>query len=42
MAEIHTGTAAGVDRAVFSLAGDTLATIWFDRRVSFSVVLQLT
>ena len=41
MAEIHAGTAAGVDRAVFALAGDTLATARLHREPSLSVAVHL-
>ena len=41
MAEIHAGTAAGVDRAVFPLGGDTVATARIDRVPSPSVVVAL-
>ena len=41
MAEIHAGTAAGVDRAVFPLAGSTLATARIHRSLSPSVVVKL-
>jgi len=41
MAEIHAGTAAGVDRAVFPLAGGTLATARIRRRPWPSVVVAL-
>ena len=41
MAEIHAGTAAGVDRAVFPLAGSALATARIHRGPSPSVVVAL-
>ena len=41
MAEIHAGTAAGVDRAVFALAGNTRATARLHREPSLSVVVHL-
>ena len=41
MAEIHAGTASGVDRAVFPLAGRTLATARIRRGRSPSVVVEL-
>lgn len=41
MAEIHAGTAAGVDRAVFPLGGGALATAWLQRSPAPSVVVAL-
>ena len=41
MAEIHAGTAASVDRAVFPLKGNTLATARLNRSPAPSVVVQL-
>ena len=41
MAEIHAGTAAGVDRAVFPLAGGAVATARIDRSLSPRVVVEL-
>ena len=41
MAEIHAGTAAGVDRAVFPLAGGALATAWLLLSPAPSVVVAL-
>ena len=38
MAEIHAGTVASVDRAVFPLVGSTLAKSRLDRGASPSVV----
>ena len=42
MAEIHAGTAAGVDRAVFPLAGGALAMVRIHRGPSPRVVVELT
>ena len=41
MAEIHVGTAAGVDRVVFPLCGNTVARARLDRSPAPSVVVQL-
>ena len=41
MAEIHAGTAAGVDRAVFPLAGGAVATARIHRSLSPRVVVEL-
>ncbi len=41
MAEIHVGTAADVDRAVFPIAGDTVATARIHRSLSPRVVVEL-
>ena len=41
MAEIHAGTAAGVDRAVFPLNGEAVATARIHRSLSPSVVVEL-
>ena len=41
MAEIHAGTAAGVDRAVFPLAGGAVAAARLERSPSPSVVVTL-
>ena len=41
MAEIHVGTAAGVDHAVFLLRGGTLAWARLDRGPSPSVAVRL-
>lgn len=41
MAEIHAGTAAGVDRAVFPLAGDALAAARLERSPALRVVVEL-
>ena len=41
MAEIHADTAAGVGRAVFPLAGRTLAKARLDLGASLAVVVQL-
>ena len=41
MAEIHAGTAAGVDRAVFPLGGDAVATARIHRGASPRVVVEL-
>ena len=41
MAEIHAGTAAGVDHAVFPLRGGALARARLDRNPSPSVAVRL-
>ena len=41
MAEIHAGTAAGVDRAVFPLAGRALAAARLERSPAPRVVVEL-
>ena len=41
MAEIHAGTAAGVDRAFFALGGSAQATAWLHRSPAPSVVVRL-
>ena len=41
MAEIHVGTAAGVDRACFPLDGGAQATAWLQRSPVPSVVVLL-
>ena len=41
MAQIHAGTDAGVNHAVFPLTGSTLAKARLDRSPSPSVVVQL-
>ena len=41
MAEIHAGTAAGVDRAVFPLTWSALAAARLDRSPALSVVVEL-
>ena len=41
MAEIHVGTAAGVDRAVFPLTGNALAQARLDRSPAPKVVVRL-
>lgn len=41
MAEIHAGTAAGVDRAVFPLAGNALAAARLDKGPVRRVVVEL-
>ena len=41
MAEIHAGTAAGVDRAVFPLTGGAVAAARLERGSSPSVVITL-
>ena len=41
MAEIHAGTAAGGDRAVFPLTGDAVATARIHRSLSPRVVVEL-
>ena len=41
MAEIHVGTAAGVDRAVFPLAGRALAAARLERSPATRVVVEL-
>ena len=41
MAEIHAGTAADVDRAVFPLAGGAVATARIHRSLSPRVVVEL-
>ena len=41
MSEIHAGTAAGVDRAVFPLPGDPIAAARLDWSPAPRVVVQL-
>ena len=41
MAEIHTGTAAGVDRPVFPLPGSALAAARLDANPAPRVVVEL-
>ena len=41
MAEIHAGTAAGVDRAVFPLTGNALAKATLERSPTPKVVVRL-
>ena len=41
MAEIHAGTAAGIDRAVFPLTGGMVATARLERSPAPSVVVRL-